>query len=149
MTPEEFRSAGHELIDWIADQRAAVGEAPVLAQVAPGEVRAGFASAPPSDATGFHDLLRTLDEVVVPGLEPWVGENAVITVEVVTDETASDIDLGVRLGMPRDLDRDGIADNGDVRDTGRMLPVVVRARWLGASGPRQIEQGFFVLGYGS
>ena len=38
MTPEEFRRAGHELIDWIADyrERVARGEFPVMARTAPG-----------------------------------------------------------------------------------------------------------------
>ena len=32
MTPEEFRRAGHELVDWIADyrERVARGEFPVV-----------------------------------------------------------------------------------------------------------------------
>ena len=41
MTPEEFRRAGHELIDWIADYRERVtrGEFPVMARTAPGALR--------------------------------------------------------------------------------------------------------------
>ena len=89
------------------------------------------------------------DQVEVPGLGPWAGETSVISIEILSDETRSDADLGVHLGMPRDLDRDGAAANTDVSDTGRMLPVIVRARWNSAGGPRQIEQGFYVLGYGS
>ena len=38
MGPEEFRAAGHELIDWIADYRARIPQLPVQAQVRPGEV---------------------------------------------------------------------------------------------------------------
>ena len=38
MTPEEFRRAGHELIDWIADFRATLESRPVMARTAPGEV---------------------------------------------------------------------------------------------------------------
>jgi hypothetical protein len=35
MTPEEFRTAGHELVDWIADHRDRFqrGEFPVMARV--------------------------------------------------------------------------------------------------------------------
>ncbi len=85
----------------------------------------------------------------VPGLEPWDSEPAVLTVEILNDETLSDVDIGLRLGMPRDLDRDGAIATTDLRSSGRMLPVIVRARWQTPSGPRQLEQGFYVLGYGS
>ncbi len=41
--PEEFRRAGHELVDWVADYRSRVAGLPVRSRVAPGEV----AAAPP------------------------------------------------------------------------------------------------------
>ena len=40
MTPEEFRRHGHAVVDWIADYRARVGERPVMAQTAPGDIKA-------------------------------------------------------------------------------------------------------------
>jgi aromatic-L-amino-acid decarboxylase len=67
MTPEEFRVAGHQLIDWVADLRASVEQRPVLAQVTPGEVRAGFPTEPPTGTIDLADLLTQLDQVVVPG----------------------------------------------------------------------------------
>ena len=39
MTPEEFREAGHRLIDWIADYRANVSRHPVMARTEPGDVK--------------------------------------------------------------------------------------------------------------
>ena len=48
MTPEEFRAAGHQLIDWIADYRATVDRLPVQSQVEPGEVAAKLARRHPS-----------------------------------------------------------------------------------------------------
>jgi aromatic-L-amino-acid/L-tryptophan decarboxylase len=68
MTPEEFRSAGHLLIDWLADQRASIESKPVLAQVGPGDVRRGFDTAPPQSTATVADLLAQLDRVVVPGM---------------------------------------------------------------------------------
>ena len=47
MGPEEFRAAGHELIDWIADYRARIPELPVQAQVGPGEVAGKLPTKPP------------------------------------------------------------------------------------------------------
>ncbi len=68
MTPEEFRVAGHALIDWIADHRARVPDLPVAAQVRPGEVRDALPRHAPDAAEPFADVLADLDRVVVPGV---------------------------------------------------------------------------------
>ncbi|MFZ2501622.1 MAG: pyridoxal-dependent decarboxylase, partial [Nocardioides sp.] len=68
MTPEEFRIAGHALIDWIADHRTRIPELAVRAQVEPGEVAGQLSSAPPADPDAFDEVLADLDRVVVPGI---------------------------------------------------------------------------------
>jgi aromatic-L-amino-acid decarboxylase len=68
MGPEEFRAAGHELIDWIADYRARIPELPVQAQVKPGEVAGQLPDHAPEHAEPFREVLADLDSVVVPGL---------------------------------------------------------------------------------
>ncbi len=77
MTPEEFRAAGHQLIDWIADYRARVydGTLPVIAQTSPGEVRAALPAAPPEQGEPFDAMLRDIDRIVVPGLTLWQHPN--------------------------------------------------------------------------
>src|SRR5206468_4343457 len=71
MTPEEFRTIGHRLIDWIADYRAKVAERPVMARTAPGEVRARLPALPPQRPDGFEAVFRDLEEVILPGLTHW------------------------------------------------------------------------------
>ncbi|HZF15513.1 MAG TPA: pyridoxal-dependent decarboxylase [Steroidobacteraceae bacterium] len=73
MTPEEFRQAGHELIDWIADYRTRMnaGEARVMPDVAPGWVRGQLPAAPPAKGEPFENLLRDLDRIVLPGCFNW------------------------------------------------------------------------------
>ena len=71
MTPEEFRAAGHQLIDWVADYRARIRSLPVMSPVEPGSVRATLPSAPPNDAEHFDRILKDLDTVIVPGLSHW------------------------------------------------------------------------------
>jgi len=66
MTPEEFRAAGHQLIDWIAEYRSTVEARPVRPPVAPGEVRAAFSDQPPSDTQDVAALLAELDSVIAP-----------------------------------------------------------------------------------
>ncbi len=68
MGPEEFRAAGHELIDWIADYRARIPELPVQAQVAPGEVAGKLPRNAPEEAEPFSRLLADLESIVVPGV---------------------------------------------------------------------------------
>jgi aromatic-L-amino-acid/L-tryptophan decarboxylase len=71
MTPEEFREAGHRLIDWIADYRASLESKPVMSTLEPGEVKAMFPTSPPLHAQGFDQVFRDLDEKIVPGLSLW------------------------------------------------------------------------------
>src|SRR3954469_14740752 len=68
MDPEEFRSAAHELVDWIADFRSRVPELPVQTAVRPGEVRAALPATPPDAPEPVAALIADLDRVVVPGL---------------------------------------------------------------------------------
>jgi aromatic-L-amino-acid decarboxylase len=71
MNPEEFRSAGHRLIDWIADYRASVESRPVMAQTAPGAIKAKLPASPPAHPESFDAILEDLDHIVVPGITTW------------------------------------------------------------------------------
>ena len=50
-------------------------------------------------------------------------------VVVVIDETKTDAALGYSLGMPRDLDGDGVATNTNVSTTARVLLVMLDLSW--------------------
>jgi len=71
MTPEEFRRAGHHLVDWIADYRAKIESRPVMAQTAPGDVKAQLPGTPPQKPEAFDAIFKDIDRVVVPGLTLW------------------------------------------------------------------------------
>jgi aromatic-L-amino-acid decarboxylase len=71
MTPEEFRRAGHELIDWIADYRATVREHPVMSRSAPGHIKSQLPACPPASPESFASIMRDVDDIIVPGLSHW------------------------------------------------------------------------------
>ena len=68
MTPEEFRTLGHQVIDWIADYRAGLADRPVMARTAPGEVKALLPASPPEAPEPFDALLSDLEQIILPGL---------------------------------------------------------------------------------
>jgi aromatic-L-amino-acid decarboxylase len=73
MNTDEFRRLGHQLIDWIADYRrdAAAGAYPVMARVAPGELRRRLPSAPPAEAEPLEETLADLTRVILPACTHW------------------------------------------------------------------------------
>jgi len=73
MTPEEFRRAGHELIDWVADYRERVArmEFPVMARSAPGALRAALPKSPPQAPEAFAAIRRDLDTLILPACTHW------------------------------------------------------------------------------
>jgi aromatic-L-amino-acid decarboxylase len=71
MSPEEFRRAGHAVVDWVAGYLERLETFPVLSRARPGEVRAKLPDAPPDAPEPLAALLRDLDEIVLPGITHW------------------------------------------------------------------------------
>jgi aromatic-L-amino-acid decarboxylase len=71
MTPDEFRKYGRQVVDWIADYYERIETFPVLSPAAPGDVRAALPAEAPEHGEPFADLLRDLDEVILPGITHW------------------------------------------------------------------------------
>jgi aromatic-L-amino-acid decarboxylase len=71
MDAEEFRRAGHLLIDWIADYRANVAALPVSRPVTPGALRAQFPAAPPEHPETFDAVFADFERVLAPALVHW------------------------------------------------------------------------------
>jgi aromatic-L-amino-acid decarboxylase len=66
-----FRDDGYAAVDWAARYLDRVGELPVLAQVAPGELSAALPLSAPEQGEPFANVLRDLDELIVPALTNW------------------------------------------------------------------------------
>jgi aromatic-L-amino-acid decarboxylase len=67
----DLRRDGAAALEWAAGYLERVAELPVLAQVAPGEIRARLPAAPPEEPEPFTAVLRDLDEVLLPGVTHW------------------------------------------------------------------------------
>jgi aromatic-L-amino-acid decarboxylase len=66
-----FRDDGYAAVDWAARYLETVGELPVLAQVEPGELSAKLPPTAPEDGEPFANVLRDMDELIVPALTHW------------------------------------------------------------------------------
>ena len=67
----DLRRDGAAALDWAARYLEGVGALPVLAQVAPGEIRDALPAVAPEEGEPFSAVLRDLDELLLPGVTLW------------------------------------------------------------------------------
>ena len=70
-TSDEFRAAGHRLIDWVADYLDGVDRYDVLSRVQPGDVEKEFPPAPSRGGRGYDELIADFERTIVPGITHW------------------------------------------------------------------------------
>ena len=75
MDLEEFRKNGYAAIDWVVDYLKNVESYPVLSQVSPGDIRAQLPKAAPSKGESFEDMLKDVNDIVMPGITHWQSPN--------------------------------------------------------------------------
>ena len=75
MRPDEFRRAGHDVVDWVADYLERVESLPVRPSLAPGDVRSQLPAHPPEQGEGWDAIIADLDRIVVPGTTHWQSPN--------------------------------------------------------------------------
>ena len=68
---EAFLRDGATVLMWADRYLRELRERPVLAQVEPGEIRAGLPAAPPEEPEPFARVLEDLDTVLLPGVTHW------------------------------------------------------------------------------
>jgi aromatic-L-amino-acid decarboxylase len=71
VTPEQFRTHGRELVDWIADYLATLDERPVQPDVKPGDVLARLPEHPPAAPETFDAVMTDVDDIIVPAITHW------------------------------------------------------------------------------
>jgi aromatic-L-amino-acid decarboxylase len=71
MDPLAFRQAGHALVDWIAQYLHESNRYPVLAKVAPGDIRSQLPATAPEEGESMEEIFSDFERVLVPGLTHW------------------------------------------------------------------------------
>jgi aromatic-L-amino-acid decarboxylase len=66
-----FGDEGRATLEWVERYLEKLSDLPVLAQVAPGEIRSRLPSSPPEQGEPFAAVLRDLDEILLPGVTHW------------------------------------------------------------------------------
>ncbi|MBV9405281.1 MAG: aminotransferase class V-fold PLP-dependent enzyme [Acidobacteriaceae bacterium] len=62
---------GHQLVDWVADYRENIASLPVMARVAPGEIKDALPPQPPQEPEPFGAIFADLEKIILPGLSHW------------------------------------------------------------------------------
>ena len=84
----DFRADGAAALEWAARYLERVDELPVLAQVKPGELAARLPAAAPERPESFADVLRDLDELLLPALTNWQSPRFFSSFAVTSSEPA-------------------------------------------------------------
>ncbi len=67
----DFREAGHRLIDWISDYLDNIDRYDVLSRVQPGDVARQFPQGPSLPGRGYDELIADFERKIIPGITHW------------------------------------------------------------------------------
>ncbi len=71
MSPEEFRKAGHQVVDWLADYLSDPGKYPVLSRNRPGQLIDALPSFGPDTGEDWERIFEDFQREVVPAVTHW------------------------------------------------------------------------------
>lgn len=71
MTSSEFRKAGHELVDWMADYMDNVSTYPVKPNIVPGAIKSQLPKHAPAQGDSFDSIFSDFDKTILPGMTHW------------------------------------------------------------------------------
>jgi aromatic-L-amino-acid decarboxylase len=68
---DEFSHWGKHISDWAADYHKTLGDRPVRAQTAPGEVASQLQVTPPETGEDMSEIMGDFERIVMPGMTHW------------------------------------------------------------------------------
>ena len=68
---EDFRRAGHDAVDWIAQYLSNLSDHPVLPKVTPGQLFDALPRSGPEQGDSFETILRDFDRLIMSGITQW------------------------------------------------------------------------------
>lgn len=71
MSPDEFRKAGHQVVDWLADYLSDPGKFPVLSRNRPGELIDALPPSGPESGEDWETIFQDFERHVVPAVTHW------------------------------------------------------------------------------
>ena len=71
MSPEEFRAAAHQVVDWMADYLRDIRQYPVFPDVEPGALVDRLPAAGPEHGEPMSAILEDFKKLIVPGITHW------------------------------------------------------------------------------
>ncbi len=71
MKNDEFRRAGHQLVDWIAEYFENIEKYPVVSRLEPGDVKKMIPAVPPSRGEAMETVFRDFEDLILPGVSHW------------------------------------------------------------------------------
>jgi len=71
MSPEEFRAAAHQAVDWMADYLRDIRDLPVVPDVQPGDLIDALPPAGPEHGESMDAILADFRKRIVPGITHW------------------------------------------------------------------------------
>ena len=75
MSSQQFREYGYTMVDWIASYYESVEQFPVLSKLEPGAIRRLLPEVAPQKAEPFAQVLRDVEQVILPGITHWQSPN--------------------------------------------------------------------------
>jgi aromatic-L-amino-acid decarboxylase len=71
MKNEDFRRAGYQFVDWIADYFENVEKYPIVARVEPGDIKRMIPAVPPARGEAMDGIFRDFEKMIMPGITHW------------------------------------------------------------------------------
>jgi aromatic-L-amino-acid/L-tryptophan decarboxylase len=68
---DEFRTHGHQLVEWIAEYLEHSDRYPVLSRAAPGDVRRALPAEAPRQPESFPAIFADFQRIILPGITHW------------------------------------------------------------------------------